>query len=121
MIKSVFLFLLSSAYVVLAPAGGHAAELVMFDSPACSYCEMWDTDIADIYPKTEEGHLAPLRRVSIHDPLPSDLSGLRGIVYTPTFILVDEGREVGRISGYPGEDFFWGFLETLVAKLPKRS
>jgi len=34
----------------------------------------------------------------------------RSVHFTPTFILVDDGREVGRIEGYPGEDFFWGLL-----------
>lgn len=121
MMKLSYLSQLCFGWVFLMPVSGQTAELVMFDSPACSYCERWEEEIADIYPKTEEGQQAPLRRVSIHDSLPADLNKIHGIVYTPTFVLVDDGREVGRISGYPGEDFFWGFLETLVAKLPKRS
>ena len=36
------------------------------------------------------------------------------IRFTPTFVLVDDGREIGRIEGYPGEDFFWGLLERLL-------
>ncbi len=39
--------------------------------------------------------------------------------YIPTFVLIDEGKEVGRIEGYPGEDFFWGMLGKLLEKLPK--
>ena len=96
-----------------------AAELVMFDSPVCGYCEQWDEEISAIYPLTKEGQRAPLRRVSVHDPLPDDLNQIHAIIYTPTFVLVDAGQEIGRISGYPGEDFFWGFLETLIAQLPK--
>jgi hypothetical protein len=34
--------------------------------------------------------------------------------FTPTFVLVADGREVGRITGYPGEDFFWGLLQRLI-------
>ncbi|MBL3206218.1 thioredoxin family protein, partial [Klebsiella pneumoniae] len=41
--------------------------------------------------------------------------------YTPTFILVDGGREIGRIEGYPGADFFWGLLERLAQRLPPQS
>ncbi|NQW01009.1 MAG: hypothetical protein HQ483_14990 [Rhodospirillales bacterium] len=98
-----------------------AAELVMFDSPACSYCEQWDEEISGIYPLTDEGRRAPLRRVSVHDEMPADLARIGAVVYTPTFVLVDDGREVGRISGYPGEDFFWGFLESLIARLAMSS
>lgn len=97
----------------------NAAELVMFDSPVCEYCEQWDEEISAIYPKTDEGQLAPLRRHSVHDPLPDDLKQIKPIIYTPTFVLVENGQELGRISGYPGEDFFWGFLGNLIAKIPQ--
>jgi len=32
-------------------------------------------------------------------------------------VLVDHGREIGRIRGYPGEDHFWGLLGVLMKKL----
>ncbi len=31
-------------------------------------------------------------------------------LFTPTFVLVENGVELARIEGYPGEDFFWGLL-----------
>jgi hypothetical protein len=40
------------------------------------------------------------------------------IIYTPTFVLADNGREVGRIEGYPGDAFFWGLLESLLEHTP---
>ena len=39
------------------------------------------------------------------------------VVYTPTFVVVDNGREIGRITGYINDDAFWGLLGTFVAKL----
>ena len=35
----------------------------------------------------------------------------------PTLIRVENGREIGRIRGYPGEDFFWGLLGELIKEL----
>ena len=90
----------------------------MLEEQGCSWCETWDREIGPIYPKTEEARRAPLRRVDIHERLPSDLAFLTKGSYTPTFILVDKGREIGRIRGYPGEDFFWGLLGLLIEKLP---
>ena len=29
---------------------------------------------------------------------------------------IHDGKEVGRILGYPGESFFWGYLEEIVEK-----
>ncbi len=36
-------------------------------------------------------------------------------------ILVDGGREIGRITGYSNDDAFWGLLTALAAKLPGAS
>lgn len=94
-----------------------AAELVMFETAGCVWCAAWNRDVGGIYHKTEEGRTAPLRRVELHGPRPADLSDLEGIVYTPTFVLMEDGREVGRIDGYPGNEHFWGLLGVLVKKL----
>ncbi len=95
-----------------------AAELVMLEEDGCYWCERWDEEVGVVYHKTEEGKRAPLRRVDIHDKLPADLKFITKGGYTPTFVLVDNGRQLGRIRGYPGEDFFWGLLNQLLAKLP---
>ncbi len=94
-----------------------AAELVMFEQQACEWCAMWNEEIGPAYPKTEEGRRAPLRRVDIHAPMPDDLADIHPGRFTPTFVLVDDGEEIGRIRGYPGEDFFWGLLGQLLEKL----
>jgi hypothetical protein len=94
-----------------------AAELVMFEQAGCVWCETFDREIAPVYPKTAEGKRAPLRRVNIDYPLPADLSFIAVERLAPLFVLVDKGREVGRIRGYPGEDHFWGLLGVLIKKL----
>ena len=99
------------------PIGATGAELIMFEQAGCVWCETFNREIASVYPKTEEGQRAPLRRVNIDDPLPADLSFIAMERLAPLFVLVDKGREVGRIRGYPGEDHFWGLLGVLVKKL----
>jgi hypothetical protein len=95
-----------------------AAELIMFESSACEWCEAWQRDVGIVYPLTPEGRYAPLRRVNIFDDRPADLSNIKGVVYTPTFVLFSDGLEIGRIHGYPGEDHFWGLLNVLLKELP---
>jgi hypothetical protein len=95
-----------------------AAELVAFERAGCVRCLAWEHDIAPIYPKTEEGRQAPLRRVDIAEPRPADLVGVGGVKYTPTFVLISEGREIGRIVGYTSDEFFWSELHELLARLP---
>ncbi len=93
-------------------------ELVMMEEHGCPWCIRWNEEIGVIYHKTPEGRRAPLRRVDIHGAIPDDLSFLKRANFSPTFILVDGGREVGRIRGYPGDEFFWFRLQELLKKLP---
>lgn len=99
-----------------ASSAGQAAELVMFRQGFCEWCEVWDDEVGVVYGKTREGRWAPLREVDIHDKRPSDLTGIRPVIFTPTFVLMENGSEVGRIQGYPGEDFFWGLLDKMLKK-----
>jgi len=112
-------FAAAAVLVVLAPGvtPARGAELLMFESAACEWCEIWDQEVGVVYDKTAEGRLAPLRRIDIYETRPADLRPVRGIVYTPTFVLWERGREVGRIIGYPGEDGFWGLLGVIIGKL----
>ena len=92
-----------------------AAELVMYTRHGCPFCLRFEREVAPVYAKTPEGKAAPLRRID----LPA--GGVRGeglrepVIATPTFVLVDDGREVGRITGYLNDDMFWGLLGRLVA------
>lgn len=91
-------------------AAAHAAELIMVERKGCHYCIEWLTDLGPIYPKTPEGAFAPLRIVDIAQSPPLGVTFDTTVVYTPTFVLVENGTELARIEGYPGEDFFWGLL-----------
>lgn len=114
--------LVVSATALAAGAGG-APELhqnvrvglylLMVDDPGCPHCRRWDREIGVGYHKSPEGRLAPLVRRRMGDP---ELNAFRGLAYTPTFILVNGGREVGRIVGYPGADFFYQELDELLRK-----
>ena len=91
----------------------------MFHDAHCVWCARFDAEIGPIYDKTKEGQRAPLRRVDAAKPRPPELAFIEQERLTPLFVLIDSGREVGRIRGYPGEDHFWGLLGTLLAKLPQ--
>ncbi len=106
----------SSAYA----ADSSKLELVMVEEEGCVWCEQWLREIGPIYPKSDEGKIAPLRRIDISDPLPDDVQVTRGLHYTPTFVLLKDGKEKGRIEGYPGEDFFWGLLAQILASVDKK-
>ena len=114
------LMLASLLLAPLTPARATAAaELVMFEATGCNWCRIWDAEVGHIYPKTDEAKVAPLRRVDLHGPRPDDLAAIKPVLYTPTFVLMHDGVEIGRIMGYPGDDHFWGLLGSLIDQLPK--
>ena len=86
--------------------------LLMAEEKGCYWCARWNEEISHIYPKTAEGRAAPLVRYDLHSENP-DVVFLRSVHFTPTFILIENGKEVGRLEGYPGEDFFWGLLSAM--------
>lgn len=105
-------------FMVFQPGLASAAlELVMVEQAGCPWCARWNEEIGPIYPKTDEGEAAPLRRIDIGN-LPGEMELDKKVVFTPTFLLVEDGRELGRIEGYPGEDFFWGLLARLLGETP---
>ena len=107
--------LLVAALAVL-PVGAIAdTYLLMAEEPGCMWCARWNKEISEIYPKTPEGQAAPLKRFDLHADVPEATLASR-VRFTPTFILVEDGREVGRIEGYPGEDFFWGMLGEMLRR-----
>ena len=107
-----------TALQIGAFSAADAAELIMFEQQGCVWCQKWDREIGGAYANTEEGKRAPLRRVD--RPLPADLAGIPTERFTPTFVLVEDGEEVARIRGYPGDEFFWFLLDEMLAKLDEK-
>ena len=105
-------------FSVLAGTGGYAAELLMFEQPACPFCAAFNREIAPDYPQSRAGRMAPLRHVDIHQSRTGGIEGLDPAVFTPTFVLVEKGREVGRLLGYPGRRYFYPEIQSLLDKLP---
>lgn len=91
-------------------------ELLMVERDGCVYCDAWKREIMPQYPLTSEGRTAPLRRVQIDGPWPDGIALARRPFITPTFILLQNGKEVGRLEGYAGENYFFPLLDELIAK-----
>lgn len=111
--KAVLAFLV---WLALAPPAV-AAELIMLEQPGCAWCARFNAEIAPAWPNSEEGRLAPLRRVDITEDWPDDLADIRKERFTPTFVLVEDGKEIGRLRGYAGDEFFWYLAGELIARL----
>ncbi|MGP1358973.1 hypothetical protein [Roseicyclus sp.] len=95
--------------------------LLMFEEPGCVWCARWTADVGQEYPITPEGIAAPLVRTDLRDPVPEGVTLASPPRYSPTFVVVQDGTELGRIEGYPGEDFFWGLLGRILERAEPQS
>lgn len=102
-----FVVALGLALSGAAAASASEVRLIMVDQPGCAYCQAWMDEIAPAYPNTAEGRFAPLEHADLRTGPPEGVTYARRVNFTPTFILIKNGDELGRIEGYPGEDFFW--------------
>jgi hypothetical protein len=113
--------LLAGAALVLAGMLGPAAagELLYVYDTGCPYCRAFEAEVRPAYGKTPEGRRAPLRAVDLRGKDLEAFALRRPVRYTPTFVLVEGGVELGRIEGYPGDEFFWSRLEQLLETAPR--
>ena len=106
---SVFMFIASFSFATEENAH---KELIFITSEYCSFCEAWERDIGSLYNKTKYAKQAPLRRIEINEvqfELPKIVEDVAG---TPTFLIFQNGHEIGRIEGYQSaEMFFWALSE----------
>ena len=104
-------------FLSFSPA--NSAELLLFEQEGCEWCEEWHKEVGVSYLLTQIGKRIPLRRLDIGDPVPSEITLSSGIVFTPTFVLVENRKEIGRILGFFSEYQFWSLMEDLEEKLVK--
>ena len=111
-----FLLVISICGAGSVKAADSRGQLVMITSSHCPWCEAFEDDIGKGYDLTEEALIYPLRRHDFYDAMPDDLAHLTPATMTPTFIVIRDGAEVGRIIGYPGAELFWWRISEFTAQ-----
>jgi hypothetical protein len=100
------------------PLARTGLTLLMIEEPGCTYCLRWRNEVQPGYERSEEGRRAPLVQMMRGDPA---VAGFPRIVYSPTFLLLSDGREVGRIVGYSGANLFWWQIGPLMEQVTRRA
>lgn len=105
--------------LLVAPIAAPAAELLVVSDRTCGPCILFERQVGILYGKTDEARLAPLRMLAYGRSPPDDYAFVGVPKVAPTFVLVDQGREVGRFEGYSGDELFWMNLTRLLQQLPQ--
>ena len=83
-----------------------AAELIMINSPNCEWCDTWVNEVGVVYTHTGQMRNAPLQLIEIDGALTLALCMDQPVTFTPTFLMADDTREVGRITEPRGQSHF---------------
>ena len=102
-----------------APAeSGSIGKILYFSSEYCIYCKVFDREVYGIYARTDTGKILPMVKVDTFDPQEEYEEIADNVLLTPCFRVYDvAGREVSRIRGYRGEEFWWGELKEIITKM----
>lgn len=93
-----------------------ATELIVIEAEGCIYCQVFRRDVLPAYLTSPRSKDAPIRFVNYNDRAAAELQLNGPVRIVPTFIMVKQKREVGRIPGYIGRDeFFRAVTEMLYA------
>lgn len=89
-------------------------ELIVVEVDNCLYCGIFRRDVAPTYEESERGRAVPMRFVNINAPDVDKLQLSAPIDSVPTVLIVENGRERGRIAGYVGPEIFFHSLSRLL-------
>ena len=92
------------------------SRLIMVTSDHCLYCQAWELDVGAVYDKSPYAPKLPLTRVNIGSKMPRGVIFQRPVVGTPTFLIIHNGQEIDRQSGYNDKKMFWFWLSEHAAK-----
>lgn len=104
-----------AAALLMAPmlpaAAGSPARLVVFEAPGCAQCRQFREEALPEYWGSPASLELPIQVIDMAalgtggHPLKARIATL------PTFVVMQDGREVARLSGYPGKEGFRAMVE----------
>ncbi len=89
-------------------------ELLVVEIDNCIYCGLFRRDVAPTYKVSGRAKTIPMRFIDINAPDVDRLALNAPIDSVPTVLVVENGREVGRIAGYVGPEIFFHSLNRLL-------
>jgi thioredoxin-related protein len=100
-----------------APKAGNF-QLVVMEAPGCTYCGIFRRDVLPSYEASERAKELPVRFLDVNDQAASGLDLQTPVDIVPTFIVVKDKKEVGRIPGYLGPENFYHAINHLMSATP---
>ena len=98
-------------------------ELIMFKTSICNHCAVFDQDVAELYKSHSLAKIAPWVNVNLDDAGTGKYHLSKPIDMVPTFVIMKNGKEIGRLPGVIDKFMFLAFVRDKVyptTKIAKR-
>lgn len=102
--------------LTVPPPTSSNLEMVVLEVDGCIYCNVFRKQMQPNYEASKQGRAVPLRFIDINDHEKLAKLGLTqpvGIV--PTFVILENNSEIGRIPGYMGHHDFFRAIDHILA------
>lgn len=93
-----------------------ANELVVVEVKNCAYCRVFRRDLLPAYAASTKARDVPIRFLEVEEVSKAGIA-LRGpINIVPTVLVLEQGREIGRIPGLTGQDTFFRAIDYILGR-----
>ena len=90
------------------------AELLVFEVEGCGYCNLFRRDVPPPYSRSPRARDVPMRFIDANRADVSRLNLAEPLKVVPTIVLMVNGREAQRITGYMGPEPFFHMISRLM-------
>ena len=85
-------------------------ELIMFETSLCNHCVVFDAEVTKLYKSHSLAKTAPMVKVNMDEVGTGRYHLNKPIQMVPTFVVMKNGKEIGRISGMVNKFSFLAFV-----------
>lgn len=93
-------------------------EMVVLEVPGCIYCNVFRQRLLPTYKASKQSKQLPIRFVDVNDPAVAEIGLKQPIGIVPTFVILENNQEIGRIPGYMGRRDFFRAIDYIVSRRP---
>lgn len=98
------------------PATSTGLEFLVLEVKSCHVCELVRTHILPPYERSTTARDAPMRFVDLNAIDEAKLGLTAPVTTVPTIVLMREGQEVARLTGYTGPQIFLQAVPEMLAR-----
>lgn len=93
-------------------------QIIVMEAPGCIYCSLFRRDVLPSYEASTRARTVPVRFLDVNDLEKAQLDLTAPVDIVPTFVVVKDKRELGRVPGYIGPETFFHALNHILGQAP---